>query len=152
MVIFKREKAFHYAFIATLFSVLGGIFGYLIGYFAYETLAKPILEFYGGLKEFEALQSQTSMQIIFILLVSSGFTHLPPIKIVTILAGVVAMNIWFFLIAAVIARGGRYYLLAWLIERYGVTILAFIKQRSKWIIVYASFIVIFIYLLYLLLK
>lgn len=152
MVILKREKAFHYAFIATLFSVFGGIFGYLIGYFAFEAVAKPILEFYGGLQQFEALRSQTSMEIIFILLLSSGFTHLPPIKIVTILAGVVAMDLWIFLIAAVIARGGRFYLLAWLIERYGTAVVAFMKQRFKWLVVYTSLIVIFVYLFYLFLK
>ena len=59
-------------------------------HFAYEAVAKPVLEFYGKLDEFEQLRGCTGEDTIMLLLVTSGLAHLPPIKVVTILAGVVA--------------------------------------------------------------
>lgn len=148
MALIKRDKAYRYAFIASFFSVLGGIAGWLIGHFAYEAVAKPVLEFYGKFEIFEALRSNTSIEIILVLLVTSGLSHLPPIKVVTILAGVVGMNIWIFLLSAIIARGARFYLLAWLIHRYGATILDFILPRLKWVVAFSCTIVIIGYICY----
>ncbi len=148
MSLINKEKTYRYAFIASLFSVLGGVLGWLIGHFAYEAIAKPVLEFYGKFETFEALRSNTSMEIILLLLITSGISHLPPIKVVTILAGVVGMNIWIFILSAIIARSARFYCLAWLISRYGATMLEYILPRLKWIIAIACTVLIIGYIFY----
>lgn len=148
MSLINKEKTYRYAFIASLFSVLGGIAGWLIGHFAYETIAKPVLEFYGKFETFEALRSNTRMEIILLLLITSGISHLPPIKVVTILAGVVGMNIWIFILSAIIARSARFYALAWLISRYGATVLEYLLPRLKWVIAIACTILIIAYIFY----
>ncbi|WP_279111395.1 YqaA family protein [Bartonella apis] len=148
MSLINKEKTYRYAFIASLFSVLGGIAGWLIGHFAYEAIAKPVLEFYGKFETFEALRSNTSMEIILLLLITSGISHLPPIKVVTILAGVVGMNIWIFILSAIIARSARFYALAWLISRYGATVLEYLLPRLKWVIAIACTILIIAYIFY----
>ncbi|CAM1627015.1 MA20_20865 [Bartonella apis] len=148
MSLINKEKTYRYAFIASLFSVLGGIAGWLIGHFAYEAIAKPVLEFYGKFETFEALRNNTSMEIILLLLITSGISHLPPIKVVTILAGVVGMNIWIFILSAIIARSARFYALAWLISRYGATVLEYLLPRLKWVIAIACTILIIAYIFY----
>ena len=148
MSLINKEKTYRYAFIASLFSVLGGIAGWLIGHFAYEAIAKPVLEFYGKFETFEALRNNTSMEIILLLLITSGISHLPPIKVVTILAGVVGMNIWIFILSAIIARSARFYALAWLISRYGTTVLEYLLPRLKWVIAIACTILIIAYIFY----
>ncbi|MBH9987250.1 DedA family protein [Bartonella sp. W8098] len=148
MSLINKEKTYRYAFIASLFSVLGGIAGWLIGHFAYEAIAKPVLEFYGKFETFEALRSNTSMEIILLLLITSGISHLPPIKVVTILAGVVGMNIWIFILSAIITRSARFYALAWLISRYGATVLEYLLPRLKWVIAIACTILIIAYIFY----
>ena len=119
------------ALVATIASVLGGIAGWTLGYYAYDAVARPVLEFYGKLDAFEHLRLyiHDEWEILLLLLVTSGFAHLPPIKIVTILAGVIHMNLWFFVISAIIARGARFLVLAWLLRRYGEPIRHFIEKR-----------------------
>lgn len=148
MAMVKREKAYRYALIATVFSVLGGIAGWLIGHFAYESIAKPVLEFYGKYETFENLRSNTTIEVILLLLITSGFAHLPPIKVVTILSGVVGINIWIFIILAIVTRGGRFFLLAWLIQRYGLIVLDFVMKRMKWLAALACLVLIIGYILY----
>lgn len=148
MALITREKAYRYAFIASLFSVLGGVVGWFIGHFAYEAIAKPVLEFYGKFETFEALRSNTSIEIILLLLVTSGVSHLPPIKVVTILAGVVGVNIWIFILSAIIARGARFFFLAWLIKRYGGAMLEYILPRFKWIVGIGCTVLIVAYICY----
>jgi len=129
MALARPNKAYRYAAVATLFSVLGGIAGYGLGYLAYETVAKPILVFYGKLAEFEHLKSCTSNETLLLLLTTSGLAHLPPIKIVTILAGVAQINFIFFLLSCIIARGARFFALAWALKTYGDQVRHFIEHR-----------------------
>ncbi len=129
MALARPNKAYRYASVATLFSVLGGIAGYGLGYLAYETVAKPILVFYGKLAEFEHLKSCTSNETLLLLLTTSGLAHLPPIKIVTILAGVAQINFVFFLLSCIIARGARFFALAWALKTYGDQVRHFIEHR-----------------------
>lgn len=129
MVLAKPEKAWTYALIATVTSVLGGIFGWWIGHFAFEALAQPVLEFYGKLDAFQALKSNTGDTAILIMLITSGLSHLPPMKVVTILSGVVSFDLKWFILSAIIARGGRFYLLAFLLQRYGQKVALFIEHR-----------------------
>ncbi|MFM2349249.1 MAG: hypothetical protein RIR04_215, partial [Pseudomonadota bacterium] len=66
---------------------------------------------------------------ILTMLVTSGFSHLPPMKVVTILSGVVAFDFKLFVLSAIIARGGRFYLLAFLLRKYGVSMAEFVERR-----------------------
>ena len=88
-----------------------------------------MLEFYGKLDTFEALRSSSSRDAILLMLVTSGLAHLPPIKVVTILSGAAGVNIWLFIGSAILARGARFFALAWLLRRYGEPIRTFIEQR-----------------------
>ena len=91
MVLARPERAYRYAMIATVASTLGGIAGYLLGAFAFDTVAAPILKFYGKLDAFEHLKGCVGRETTMLLLITSGLSHLPPIKVVTILSGVVVM-------------------------------------------------------------
>ena len=129
MALARPSRAYRYAFVATLFSVLGGIAGYYLGYFAYETVAKPVLQFYGKFEQFEAMKACASDETLLVLLTTSGLSHLPPIKIVTILAGVAHISIVFFVLSCIIARGARFFALAWALKRWGEPIKGFIENR-----------------------
>lgn len=129
MALARPERAYRYAIVATIFSTLGGIAGYFLGLFAYDALARPVLEFYGKFDEFEQLRQCTGEDTIMLLLVTSGLAHLPPIKVVTILAGVVQVSFAFFVISCIVARGARFMALAWAMRRYGEPIRHFIEKR-----------------------
>ena len=129
MVLARRERAYRYALVATVFSVLGGILGWYIGHFAYETVAKPVLEFYGKLHTFEEYRDSYGPDAILLLLITSGLSHLPPIKVVTILSGAAGVDIWLFIVSAILARGARFFALAWVLRRYGESIKHFIEHR-----------------------
>jgi membrane protein YqaA with SNARE-associated domain len=129
MALSRPERAYRYALVATVASVLGGIFGWYIGYYAYESIAKPVLEFYGKLDEFEALRTSSGIGFILLMLVTSGAAHLPPIKVVTILAGVMHVNLGLFIVSAIVARGARFFFLAWLLRSYGEPIRNFVEER-----------------------
>jgi membrane protein YqaA with SNARE-associated domain len=125
----RPERAYRYALIATVGSVLGGIAGWLLGYYAYELVARPVLEFYGSLDKFEMLRSSSSRDAILLMLITSGAAHLPPMKVVTILSGAATVNIWLFVASAIVARGGKFFVIAWLLRRYGEPIKHFIEKR-----------------------
>lgn len=148
MALAKPEKAYRYAVIATVASVLGGIAGWFLGYYAFETVAKPILAFYGKLEAFEALRTAVDYQMMVLLLITSGLSHLPPIKVVTILSGVAHINIWLFIISAIVARGARFLLLAWLLQRYGEPIRHFIENRLGQIAGFGAAALIVLYVAY----
>lgn len=148
MALAKPEKAWRYALIATVASVLGGIAGWFLGYYAYETIARPVLEFYGKLEAFDALRASVDYQTVVLLLVTSGLAHLPPIKIVTILSGVAHINIWLFIVSAIVARGARFMLLAWLLQRYGEPIRDFIEKRLGLLAALGAGVLILLYIAY----
>ncbi|MFC3180502.1 YqaA family protein [Cypionkella sinensis] len=134
MCLSRPDRVWRYALIATITSVLGGVFGWLIGHYAFDLLARPALEFYGKLAAFETLKSQTGDLAILVMLITSGLTHLPPMKVVTILSGVVSFDLKWFILSAIVARGGRFYLLAWALQRYGVRMTGFIERRMTAIV------------------
>jgi membrane protein YqaA with SNARE-associated domain len=129
MAIARRDRAYRYALVATIASVLGGVAGWLIGHYAYEAVARPILEFYGKLDAFESLRTSSNRDAVLLMLVTSGLAHLPPIKVVTILSGALNVDLGLFIASAVIARGARFFALAWLLRRYGPSIQDFIEKR-----------------------
>lgn len=126
----RPERAYRYALIATVGSVLGGVAGWMLGFYAYELIARPVLEFYGSLDKFEALRSSSSSTTaILVMLITSGVAHLPPMKVVTILSGAAAVDVWLFIGSAIVARGGKFFVIAWLLRRYGEPIREFIEKR-----------------------
>jgi membrane protein YqaA with SNARE-associated domain len=125
----RPERVCRYALIATIGSVLGGIFGWFLGHYAYEYIARPMLEFYGNLAQFERLRSSDSRDAVLLMLITSGLAHLPPMKIVSIVSGAVGVNIWLFTAACIVARGVRFAVFAWLLRRYGEPIREFIEKR-----------------------
>ncbi len=143
----RPERAYRYAVIATVGSVLGGIFGWFLGYYAYELIARPILEFYGSFEKFELLRSSSSRDAILLMLITSGLAHLPPMKVVTILSGAATVNIWLFITSAIVARGLRFAVFAWLLRRYGEPIRDFIERRLGLIAAGAAAIVILLYII-----
>ena len=145
MALARPQRAYRFALIATVASTLGGIAGYFLGYLAYETIARPILNFYGKLAEFEHLKNCAGESTIMLLLVTSGLAHLPPIKIVTILAGVIRVNFLFFVTSCIIARGTRFFALAWALNRFGEPIRNFIERRLGTIAMVAAAALIAIY-------
>ncbi len=145
MALARPSRAYRYAAVATIASTLGGIAGYILGSLAYDTVAKPILDFYGKLAAFEELKACTGDDTLMLLLVTSGLAHLPPIKIVTILAGVAQISFSFFVLSCIIARGARFFALAWALRRYGEPIRDFIERRLGLIAALAAIILIVLY-------
>lgn len=127
MCLARPARAWRYAAICTIASVLGGLLGYAIGYFLFEALAQPVLKAYGhadALDTFRAWFDRWGAAVILI----KGLTPIP-FKIVAIAAGAAAFDPWLFLLTCIITRGGRFFLLAALLRRYGVPILEFIERR-----------------------
>lgn len=129
MALARPNRAYRFALIATVASVLGGIAGYMLGHYAFEAFARPVLSFYGKLDEFEHMRQCTGEDTLMLLLVTSGLAHLPPIKIVTILAGVTEVSFLFFVVSCIVTRGARFFALAWALRRYGNPIRDFIERR-----------------------
>lgn len=131
MCVAARDKAFRFAAICTLASVLGGLLGYAIGYGLYETLGRKIIDFYGMSEGFSALQARYAEWggwLIF----AKGMTPIP-YKIMTILSGVLQLNLATFIIASVFSRAIRFFLVAALIWKYGAPVQAFIEKRLTFV-------------------
>jgi membrane protein YqaA with SNARE-associated domain len=147
MALAKPAYAYRFALVATIASTLGGIAGYFLGLIAYGALAEPVLAFYGKLDDFNRLRECTGEDTLMILLVTSGLAHLPPIKVVTILAGVAKVSFAFFVLSCVIARGARFFALAWALRRFGEPIRGFIERRLGLIAAIAAALLIGLYVL-----
>jgi membrane protein YqaA with SNARE-associated domain len=127
MVIANRAKAWWYATIATISSVLGGAFGYFIGSTLFETIGKPILEFYGKGQSLDTFSQWFNELGVWIIL-AKGMTPFP-YKVLTITAGVTHMPFMEFMLASVAARAMRFYLVAGLLYFFGEPIREFIEKR-----------------------
>ncbi len=127
MVLAERAKAWYFALVATVGSVLGGLFGYAIGYFLFEAVGQPMLDFYGYADKFEKFASQYNdygAWIVFIF----GITPFP-YKVITIASGATGLNILVFLLASVFSRGLRFFIVAGLLYWFGPPIRSFIEKR-----------------------
>ena len=152
MCLARPDRAMRYAAIATVASVAGGILGWAIGVWAFDALARPLLELYGKQAAFEALKSETGTAAILTMLVTSGLSHIPPMKVVTILSGVVAFDLKLFILSAIVARGGRFFALAYLLRRHGLRITAFLETRLNHIALGLTALALLAFLLFELLK
>ena len=132
MVLAKKEKYLRIFLIATVFSVLGGIFGYLIGYLFID-LAMYVIEFYNYENKVLKLKmdlSQDSGMIIWLgTLFLAGFTPLP-YKVFTITSGLIAFDIFAFIIISFISRGLRFYLVSVFTAKFGEKFVKLIEQKG----------------------
>ena len=126
MIIANRFKAWWYAFICTASSVIGGIAGYCIGFFFYSTIGIMILKYYSLGDQFANFESLYNENGIWIVL-GAGFTPFP-FKFITIASGFFHLNIYLFIIVALIARGSRFYLIAFLLRIFSNWIKNFIDK------------------------
>ena len=151
MVVAKRKEFIRIALIATIFSVLGALFGYYIGYSLNE-LAMKILEFYGyesSISFKEKFSTEGGLTTWLGILFTAGFTPLP-FKLLTISSGIIHFNLFFFIVICIFTRGLRFFLVAYLAYKFGNKIGPFLeKEGAKWSIVIASIIILVIAVIYL---
>jgi membrane protein YqaA with SNARE-associated domain len=127
MVLAERAKAFWYAFVATVSSVLGGLVGYALGALLFEAIAKPILNFYGYLDQFDRFAEYYNSWGAWAVLIA-GVTPFP-FKVITIASGATHLSLTVFIVASVVARAARFYLVAGLLYWFGPPIRSFIEAR-----------------------
>ena len=132
MVLAKKSSYLKIFLIATIFSVLGGIFGYLIGYLFID-LAMYVIEFYNYENKVLKLKmdlSQGSGMVIWLgTLFLAGFTPLP-YKVFTITSGLIGFDIMAFIIISLISRGLRFFLVSFLTYKFGEKFVSFIEQKG----------------------
>lgn len=120
------KKSFKYAAICSVGSILGGCFGYFIGYQFFEYVGMPILNFYGILEKFNFVKDKYHANA-FAAVAIAGFTPIP-YKVFTIAAGVCKINIWTFISASIVSRSGRFFIIASLTYIFGPKIKDFIDK------------------------
>lgn len=127
MVMMRPEKAWHYAFICTIASVLGGVLGYAIGALLYDTVGGWLIALYGygtKIEDFRKLYQEHGHWIILI----KGLTPIP-YKLVTIASGLAGYDIVMFILLSLITRAGRFYIVAGVMNRFGAPLRAFIERN-----------------------
>ena len=144
MTVAKREKFLIIALNATIFSVLGGLFGYFIGYVFFNEVGIKIFEIY-GYENPNFLKEKFSTKGGFAswlgILFTAGFTPLP-FKLLTISSGFIHFNIFFFIIICIVTRGSRFFLVAFLTYKYGKSFGPFLaKKGGQWTKIIAGVII-----------
>lgn len=127
MVLAAPTRAWKIAGVATVASVLGGFFGYAIGVFFFDLIARPILTFYGYMHQFDVFKGyyhEWGAWIVF----GAGITPFP-YKVITIASGVVHLNLIVFTLASIAARGLRFFIVAWLLKKYGEPMKDYIEKN-----------------------
>ena len=155
MVVAKKEDYVKIFLIATIFSVLGGLFGYMLGVFFLD-ISMVVIEFYGyEEKVFEVQEKMSSKGGFFIwlgVMFLAGFTPLP-FKVFTITSGIISFNIVVFFFICLFTRGLRFFLVAYLTSLFGSKFGSFIEKKGAlWFAIIGIAIVIIATILYLLFK
>ena len=126
MILAKRAKAFIYASLCTLSSVVGGILGYLIGFLLFNSIGILLVNFYHldeSINEFKNYYNTYGAWIVII----AGFTPFP-FKVITISSGLFQLNFIIFILCSILSRGARFYLIAGLLYFFGEKIKIFIDK------------------------
>lgn len=131
MMLAQRERAYRIALVCTIASVLGGIVGYGIGYFLMESVGQWLVRAYGLAEKVTQFQASFDKYGAWIIL-AKGLTPIP-FKLVTIASGLAKFNFAIFLATATITRAARFYLIAFLIHRYGAPVQVFVEKYLNWI-------------------
>ena len=127
MILARRNQAYWIATVCTVSSVLGGMLGYAIGMFLYDSVGQWLIRFYGmgeGIEQFREQFRTYGTEIILI----KGLTPIP-FKLVTIASGIAGFSFPAFIAASVVTRGVRFFAIAWLLKRYGAPMQEFIERR-----------------------
>lgn len=127
MVVARPKRAWALAILCTITSVAGGLAGYLIGHFLFQEVAAPILQFYGYLDKFESFAqifNEWGWWFVFI----AGLTPFP-YKVITIASGAAGLSLPVFMLASLVSRGIRFFIVAGLLYFFGAPIRDFIEKR-----------------------
>ncbi len=127
MIIALPRRAFLIAFVATVFSVLGGMFGYYIGAVLFDSIGQPLLDFYGKAAQFDQFKETYNDYGAWAVLIA-GVTPFP-FKVITILSGSTGLDFGVFVLSSVLARAARFFIIAALLWKFGVPIRTFIEKR-----------------------
>jgi membrane protein YqaA with SNARE-associated domain len=127
MVLARRDKAYTIAAVCTIASVIGGMFGYAIGYFLMESVGQWLVELYHMQSRIETLRAGYEHYGAAIILLK-GLTPIP-FKLVTIASGLFKFNFPLFVLLAAITRAARFFIIAALLKRYGEPVQKFIEER-----------------------
>jgi membrane protein YqaA with SNARE-associated domain len=131
MAVARRDKAWRLATICTVGSVLGGLLGYFIGALAMATLGEWLVNTYHLQKAFQTFHDEFNQWGVWLIL-AKGLTPIP-FKLVTIASGVAGLNLPMFVIACVLTRGARFFLIAGLVWKFGTPIRTFIEKYLNWV-------------------
>lgn len=132
MSLAQPRRAWMFATIATVASVLGGILGYAIGALLYDTVGQWLIEVYGYGGKLEAVRAAYARWGALVI-VLKGFTPIP-YKLVTIVSGLLGYNFVLFVVLSVLTRGARFFLLAGLLKRFGEPIKAGMERHFAWFV------------------
>ena len=130
MVFANKDKAWRFALVTTLMSVLGGLFGYFIGVFFFDAYGQQILSFFHAHEKFESIKSSYVEHGLVIILLA-GVTPIP-YKIFTIASGVVGVALIPFILMSIVGRGIRFFLVAGLIKLGGDKLESTIHKKIEW--------------------
>lgn len=122
----KPRRAFFFAAVCSAASVLGGIAGYYVGLLLFDTVGRPILDFYGATEKYLLVQSYYRAWDAWAVGIA-GFTPIP-YKVFTISAGAFQISFFVFVMASAVSRSARFFLVAWLIRSFGDPIRRFIDR------------------------
>jgi membrane protein YqaA with SNARE-associated domain len=129
MALARPDRAWRFAAICTLASVVGGVVGYLIGYAVFDSLAAPLLHFYGYEAAFQTFRETYARYGLWVILIK-GLTPIP-YKIVTIASGAAGFNFTVFVGASFVTRGARFYIEVALLRRYGAAARTLLERRLR---------------------
>ncbi|HEX3860573.1 MAG TPA: YqaA family protein [Stellaceae bacterium] len=127
MILARPRQAWRLAAVCTLSSVIGGMLGYAIGYFLFDAIGRPVLEFYHAMDRYEALKAGFAQWGVWIIILK-GMTPIP-YKLITIASGVAHFDLLAFVGASIISRSLRFFLLAALLWQFGDAARVFIERR-----------------------
>jgi membrane protein YqaA with SNARE-associated domain len=130
MILAAPRRAWLIAGVALIFSVLGGLLGYLIGTIAFETIGQPILAALGKTDAMQAFNTRFN-DFGFWAVLTAGITPFP-FKVITIMSGVSGLPLSTFIVTSFVARGLRFFLVAALLWKFGIPVRAFIERRLGW--------------------
>ena len=131
MAMAQPRRWLRFAATATVASVAGALTGYAIGAFSYHTVGEPLLEYYGFAEYFEGFASDASQYGAWAVIIA-GVTPFP-FKVATILSGASGLNLAVFTISCVVARGARFAIVAWFVQKAGPAAAAAIEKRLGWL-------------------
>lgn len=140
MILANIKRAWLYAFVTTITSVIGGLVGYAIGYLAYEQIAEPLLLSLGK-QAAMSLFSSSINENGFLIVLTAGISPIP-FKVVSVMSGFTQMPVFVFLLSALLGRATRFFVVATLLKYYGEAIKSFIETYLGWLfLVFIAFIV-----------